>query len=95
MPKYYRATGEFARSIVWPEAFFGTFFALSASVIASYASAVLFSQTNRFGVKQSLIGTILGAIMYGSVAGTCYNIGAAIACGLFAGFLGTLLLSKL
>jgi hypothetical protein len=95
VPKFTRATGETARSFVWVEAILGCFFALSASVIASYASAVLFSETNRFGIKQSVIGTILGAIMYGPVAGTCFNIGAAIACGLFAGFIGTLLLSKL
>ncbi len=33
--------------------------------------------------------------MYGSVAGTCTNIGAAIACGLFSGFLAALFYNKL
>ncbi len=32
-----------------------------------------------------MFGTISGGVIYGSVAGTCINIGTAIACGLFAG----------
>jgi len=32
-----------------------------------------------------LIGTISGAIMYGSIAGTCINLGTALTIGLFSG----------
>lgn len=46
------------------------------------------------GIRGSLIGTITGAIIYGPVAGTCINIGAAIACGLLAGFISALFFEK-
>lgn len=42
-----------------------------------------------------MIGTITGAIMYGSIAQTCSNIGAAIACGTFSGFLSSFYYQKL
>jgi predicted PurR-regulated permease PerM len=36
----------------------------------------------------------MGAILYGPVAGTCVNIGAAIAIGLTAGFISSLFFKK-
>jgi ammonium transporter Rh len=88
------ASGEYSRSYVWQEAFLGTFFALSASVIATYIFSILLSETRRIGIRESILGTIMGAIMYGPVAGTCTNIGAAIACGIFAGFLSAIFYQK-
>lgn len=41
------------------------------------------------------MGTIAGAVLYGPVAGTCINIGAAIACGVLAGALSALYFEKL
>lgn len=36
----------------------------------------------------------MGAILYGPVAGTCINIGAAIACGILAGFSSAIFYKK-
>lgn len=68
---------------------------MSASIIFNYAFSALFNAHSKFGIRGSLVGTISGAIMYGSVAGTCINIGAAIAVGLFAGFLSALFFEKI
>jgi len=83
------------RTVVWQEAFIGTFFALSASVIFTYTWSILFSSNNdKIGLMESIIGTIMGAVLYGPVAGTCINIGASIAIGLLAGFLSSLFYRK-
>jgi ammonia channel protein AmtB len=41
------------------------------------------------------MGTIMGAVLYGPVAGTSVNIGAAIALGIAAGFISALFFKKL
>lgn len=46
------------------------------------------------GIRASLVGTITGAIMYGPVAATCINMGAAIACGIFSGFISALFFER-
>lgn len=56
---------------------------MSASVIFTFAFSIVFG--NKIGAKEAVFGTISGGVIYGSVAGTCINIGTAIACGLFAG----------
>ena len=89
------STTETARSYLWQEAFLSIFIAMSASIIFNYAFSALFNAHSKFGIRGSLVGTISGAIMYGSVAGTCINIGAAIAVGLFAGFLSALFFEKI
>lgn len=63
---------------------------MSASIIFNYAFSILLNGRSRLSVRGSLLGTISGAIMYGSVAGTSINIGAAIAVGLLAGFFSAL-----
>lgn len=68
---------------------------MSASIIFNYSFSILLNSKSKISVRGSLIGTISGAIMYGSVAGTCINIGAAIAVGLLAGFLSALYYEKL
>ena len=70
-----------------------TFFALSASVVSTYAFSILFGE--KIGVRESLIGTISGAVIYGAVAGTCINIGASIAVGILAGFVSALYFTKI
>jgi len=91
--KFVNVSGEFSRSYVWQEAFLGTFFALSASVIATYIFAILLGG-GKIGMRESILGTIMGAVIYGPVAGTCMNIGAAIATGIAAGFLSALFFHK-
>lgn len=86
---------EFMRGYVWQEAFISTFIALSASVIFTYAFSVLFNSQGKIGIRGSIIGTLTGAIIYGPVAGTCINIGAAIASGLFAGIFSALFFEKI
>jgi hypothetical protein len=76
---------ESARAYIWQEAFISVFFALSASVIFHYAIQIVINPRARIGIRGSLLGTITGAIMYGAVAGTSINMGAAIAVGLVAG----------
>jgi hypothetical protein len=93
--KYTVSSGETQRAFIWQEAFISTFVALSASVVSTYAFSVLFNRNYRLGIRGSLVGTITGAIIYGPVAGTCINIGAAIACGIFAGFLSALFFEKI
>jgi hypothetical protein len=88
--KYTLSSTEMQRSYVWQVAFLSIFLAMSASIIFNYAFSVLFNSNSKLGIRGSLVGTITGAIMYGSIAGTCVNIGAAIASGLFSGFLSAL-----
>jgi hypothetical protein len=93
--KYTTTGSESQRALIWQEAFISTFIALSASVIANYAGSVLLNHKAKLGIRGSLVGTITGAIIYGPVAGTCVNIGAAIACGLIAGFVSAFFFEKI
>lgn len=68
---------------------------MSASIILNYSFSILLNAKSKISVRGSLIGTISGAIMYGSIAGTCINIGAAIAVGLISGFFSALYYEKL
>lgn len=63
---------------------------MSASIIFNYAFSILLNSSGKISLRGSLLGTISGAIMYGSVAATSINIGAAIAVGLLAGFFSAL-----
>ena len=60
------------------------YFALTASVIMTYASSAMFGDF-RIGVRESLIGVLSGTVMIGTVAAYINNIGACIAVGAFAG----------
>lgn len=93
--KYTSSGSESQRAFIWQEAFISTFIALSASVIANYAISVLLNHKAKLGIRGSLVGTITGAIIYGPVAGTCINIGAAIACGLIAGSISAFFFEKI
>jgi hypothetical protein len=68
---------------------------MSASIVFNYAFSILLNSNSKIGIRGSLVGTITGAIIYGSVAGTCVNIGAAIASGLFAGFISAFFYEKI
>lgn len=63
-------------------------------MIANYATEIVINPRNKIGIRGSLLGTITGAIMYGSVAGTSINIGAAIAVGIIAGSLSAFFYQK-
>lgn len=60
------------------------YFALTASVICTYISSLIFGNF-KIGVRESLVGVLSGGAMIGVVAGTINNIGACIAIGAFAG----------
>ena len=62
-----------------------TFFALCANVLTTLACSVLL--VDQFQIRWSVFGLINGAVIFGSVANTAINIGAAIACGMGAGLL--------
>ena len=68
---------------------------MSASVIFYYAISVLIGKKKRLEIRGSMIGTLVGAIIYGPIAGTCENIGASIAVGLFAGIISAFFFEKL
>lgn len=68
---------------------------MSASVIFYYAFAVLIGSRKKLEVRGSMIGTLSGAIMYGPIAGTCENVGASIAVGIFAGICSALFFESL
>ncbi len=89
------AKDESVRAYAWPEAWISVFFAMSASVIFYYAFSVLFGKRKRIEIRGSTFGTLAGAIMYGPIAGTCENIGASIAVGLFAGIISALFFEKI
>lgn len=74
-----------SRQYVWPEGVIGIFIALSASVISTYIFSILFNK--KIGIRESILGTISGGVIYGPIAGTCTNLGAATTLGLFSGFL--------
>lgn len=93
--KFSKGSSEFERTYFWQEGLISVFLALSASVISNYAFSALLSRSGKLTVRGSLLGTITGAIMYGSVAATSINIGAAIAVGLLAGFFSALYYEKL
>jgi len=90
-----QAKDEPVRTYAWPEAWISVFFAMSASVIFYYAFSILIGKKKRVEIRGSMIGTLAGAIMYGPIAGTCENIGASIAVGLFAGFSSAFFFEKL
>lgn len=79
------STPGFERNYIWQEAFISCFFAESSAILFSYAFSILFK--DKISVKESIFSMIMGAIIYGTIAGVCINIGAAIACGLAAGLL--------
>nr|BAK01027.1 predicted protein [Hordeum vulgare subsp. vulgare] len=85
---------ETQRSYIWQEGFISIFITMSASIIAHYSLTILLKPSSKIGIRGSLIGTITGAIVYGSVAGTSINIGAAIAVGLAAGALSAVYFEK-
>lgn len=89
------ASDESVRAYAWPEAWISVFFAMSASVIFYYAFSVLIGKQKKMEIKGSTIGTLAGAIMYGPIAGTCQNIGASIAVGLFAGIISAFFFEKI
>ena len=92
--KFTPGQAEYSRSYVWQEGFLSTFFAMSASIIFTLTFSILFrgngANGGRMGIKEIIFGTVSGGIFYGSVAGTCINIGAAIASGLFSGLVTAL-----
>jgi hypothetical protein len=63
------------------------FFALSASVISTYSFSILLGKDFKIGIREAILGTIAGGIMYGPVAGTTVNISAPICLGIVAGFI--------
>lgn len=81
--KFTPAQAEFARSYIWQEAYLAIFFAMSSSVISSTALTVLFN--GKTGVWEIILGIICGGIVFGPIAGTAVNIGAAITCGIISG----------
>lgn len=78
----------FIRNYIWQEAFINCFFALSASALSTYAFSILFN--DKIEVRESIFGVLVGGILFGSIAGFCTNIGAAVACGFGAGLLTNL-----
>lgn len=46
-------------------------------------------------MRESVIGTVSGAIIFGSIAQICTNIGAAIACGCFSGLFSAIFYQKI
>lgn len=83
--KFTPAQAEFARSYIWQEAFLAIFFAMSSSVISSTALTILFN--GKTGVWEVILGIICGGIVFGPIAGTAVNIGAAITCGIISGII--------
>ena len=86
--KYTLLTLEVARAFVWQEAFLSCFFALSASVILTYTLCVLLNE--KVGVREGIIGTLSGGIIYGTVACTNVNISLAIVSGVVGGVLSVI-----
>lgn len=60
------------------------YFALTASVICTYLSGMIFGGF-KIGVRESLVGVLSGGATIGVVAGNINNIGACIAIGAFSG----------
>ena len=56
---------------------------MSSSVISSTALTVIFN--GKAGVWEVILGIICGGIVFGPIAGTAVNIGAAITCGIISG----------
>jgi ammonia channel protein AmtB len=54
-------------------------------VLTSSALTVLF--TGKTGVWEIVLGIICGGIVFGPIAGTAVNIGAAITCGIISGII--------
>lgn len=61
---------------------------MSSGAIFNYVFSILLG--GKIGIRGSIGGTIVGAVFWGPVSGTCVNIGAAIAVGLFAGLITAL-----
>lgn len=91
--KFTPAQAEYARSYIWQEAFLALFFAMSSSVISSSALTVLFR--GKTGVWEVVLSVICGGIVFGPVAGTAVNIGAAITCGIISGLIVSIYCWKL
>lgn len=62
--------------------------ALNASVLTTYATSIIVN--GKIGMREALLGTISGGILYGSIANVNGNIGAAIAIGTLAGIISAL-----
>lgn len=73
------------RTIFYPEGCIGVFFAMSASVMSSYAFSILVSKSKKIGLSTALLSTISGGIMFGPYAAYPVNIGIPLAIGVMAG----------
>ena len=85
-------TTESALTYVWQEAFISVFFAMSSSVVFTYAFSCLLGE--RIGIREALFSSIAGGVVFGPVAATVTNIAAPIALGLAAGIISTVFYRK-
>lgn len=65
---------------------------MSASIISNIWVSVLLK--GRIGLKEVLVGSISGAIMYGGIAGLNANLGATLTIGLISGIISALFYYK-
>lgn len=74
------------RKLFYPEGSMSMFFALSAAVITTYSTSIIFNSANRkIKISDAFIGTISGGIIFGPVASYATSLAVPIALGFSAG----------
>ena len=69
-------------------------FSMISGIAGVYIGSILFNKS-KVGLRETVIGTIVGAIITGAGAGYIENIGASLGLGLFAGFFTAILMNTL
>ncbi len=61
---------------------------MSSSILSTYSFSIILDE--QIGLKQSILGTITGAVIFGPIAGIVTNLAVPIVCGIIGGYISAI-----